>query len=85
MQDFRILEVVSQTRIKGTLREDQYTFSIISRLVLLRMKSVSERSWQRNLKHIFYSVTPPPPGNRFFYGVMWKNIVERLDVAIYIY
>jgi hypothetical protein len=30
--------------MKGTLHEDKYTFSIISRLVFLRMKNISDKS-----------------------------------------
>jgi hypothetical protein len=32
----------NQTRIRGTSHEDQYTFIIVSRSALLRMKSVSD-------------------------------------------
>jgi len=34
----------NQTRIKGALHEDQYTFSIMSGSVLLRMKNISNKS-----------------------------------------
>jgi len=36
--------IKNQTRIKGTLHEDQFTFLIMSRLTLLRMKIVSDKS-----------------------------------------
>jgi hypothetical protein len=36
------------TRITGTLHEDQYTFLIISRSILLRMKNVSDKSCREN-------------------------------------
>jgi len=39
-----------QTKIAGSLHEDQYTFSIISRLVILRMKNVSDASCTENRK-----------------------------------
>jgi hypothetical protein len=34
----------NRTRIRGTLNEDQYTFLIISRSILLRMRIVSDKS-----------------------------------------
>ena len=45
----------NQTKIKGTLHEDQYTFFITCRLVLLRIKSVSDISCKetRNTRFIF--------------------------------
>jgi len=36
------------TRIKWTLREDQYIFLIISRYILLRMRNVSDASCREN-------------------------------------
>jgi len=33
-----------QTRIKGTLHKDQYTFSIISRSIFIRMKNMPDKS-----------------------------------------
>jgi len=44
----------NRAKINGTLHEDQYVFSIISRSVLLRMKNVSEKKLYRNYKHTFY-------------------------------
>jgi len=35
-------------RISGTVHEDQYTFLIISRSVLLRMKNISDKSCREN-------------------------------------
>ena len=62
----------------GTLHEDQYTFLIISRSVLLRMRNVSDKSCRENRNTYFVST------NFFFsfenctvYEIMWKNIVER--------
>jgi hypothetical protein len=43
-----------KTRVIGTLREDQYTFLIIYRSVLLRIRNVSEESCRKKSKHIFY-------------------------------
>jgi len=37
----------------GTLREDQYTFVIISRSVLFRMKSVWDKSCRENQNTLF--------------------------------
>jgi len=42
------------TRITGTSHEDQYTFVIISRPVLLRMRNVSDKIVERNSKRTFY-------------------------------
>jgi len=35
-------------RINGTVHEDQYTFVIISRSVLLRMRNISDESCREN-------------------------------------
>ena len=60
----------------GTVHEDQYTFLIISRSVLLRMRNVSDKSCTENQNTHFVF-------NNFFffenyaiYEIMWKNIVE---------
>jgi len=37
-----------RTRITGSLHEDQYTFFIVSRSVLLRMRNVSDKSCREN-------------------------------------
>jgi len=43
--------------MSGTLREDQYTFCITSRSVLLRMKNVSDRNCRENRNtHFEFSV-----------------------------
>ena len=60
----------------GTLHEDQYTILIVSRSVLLRTKSVSDKSCRENqntnftYNNFFFK-------NRTVYEIMWKNIVER--------
>ena len=45
----------NRTRITGTLHEDQYTFSITSRSVLLRRESISDKSCRetRNKHFVF--------------------------------
>jgi len=58
----------------GTLHEDQYTFIIISHLVILRMRNVLEKSCRENLNTHFISVTFFK--NHIVYEIMWKNIVE---------
>ena len=45
-KNFKFL--LNTTRSNGTLHEDQYTFLIISRLILLRMKNVSDESCREN-------------------------------------
>ena len=60
----------------GTLREDQYTFSIISCSVLLIMRNISDTGCRENqnthfmINTIFFSKILP------FYEVIWKNTVE---------
>ena len=65
------------TRITGTLHEaDRYTFLIISRSVLLRMRNVSDKSCGENQNTHFVF-------NNFFlrksclFEIMWRNMVER--------
>jgi len=50
-----------QTKIAGTSHEDQHTFSIISRSVILRMKNVSDTSCteNRNTWVMFSNFFPP--------------------------
>jgi hypothetical protein len=69
----------------GTLNEDGYTFFIISRSVLLRMRIVSDKSFKVNQKTHFVSRTFFFPENRVTYEIMWKNIVEpsRPQVTIW--
>jgi hypothetical protein len=44
------------TRITGTLHEDHQTFFIISRLILLRMRNVSDKSCRENQNtHFMFS------------------------------
>jgi hypothetical protein len=62
------------TRIKGTLHEYHYTFTIKSRLIL-RMRNISDRNCITNQKkccvfnNFFYE-------NRVAYEIMWKNVVQ---------
>jgi len=65
--------------MKGTLHEGQYTFLIISRSIVLRVKHVSDKSCTENPNTHF---TFDNRGffffeNRAVYEIMWKNIVER--------
>jgi hypothetical protein len=59
------------TRIKGTLHADRYTFSIMSRSVLLRMKNVSVKSCRetRNTHFVFNNFFFFE--NRAVYEIMW--------------
>ena len=45
--------VKNMPRITGTLHEDRYTFLIISRSVLLRMRNVSDKSCRENQNKYF--------------------------------
>jgi len=48
--------------ITGTLHEDQNTFLIISRSILLRMRNVSDKSCRENRNtHFVFNSTPPSP------------------------
>jgi hypothetical protein len=60
------------TRIVDTLHEDQYTFFIISRLVLLRMKNISNKCYRENqttyfIFGIFFLE------NHAIYEIMWTG------------
>ena len=60
-------------RITGTLHEDRYTFLIISRSVLLRMRNVSDKIC-REKTHFMFNI--PPPENRAVYETIWKNMEQ---------
>ena len=64
------------TRITGTLHEDQYTFCIISRSFLLRMRNVSDiiRTEYQNTLFVFRISFLE---NRAVYEIMSKNILGR--------
>jgi hypothetical protein len=70
------------TRITGTLLEDRYTFLIISRSVLLRVRNVSDKS-HREKTHILCSINFYPPKHAF-YEIIWKNMVQpdRSQMAV---
>ena len=61
----------------GTLHEDRYTFLIISRSFLLRMKNVSDKICRENqITHsIVNNIFLGGGGYCFVYVIMWKNIV----------
>ena len=42
----------------GNLHEDQYTVLIMSHLILLRLRNVSDKSCRANKKHIFSNFFP---------------------------
>ena len=60
--------------MNGNLREDRYTFSIISHSVLLKMKNVSDKSCRetRNTHFMFSNFLEI----RVVYEIMWEHIVE---------
>jgi len=66
----------------GTLHEDQYTFLIISRSVIPRMRNVSDKICREDQNtHFVFS-------NFFFETsavdeIMWKNMVESVDNMAY--
>jgi hypothetical protein len=59
---------------QGTLHDDEYTFLIISRSVLLRMRNVSDKSCteQQNTHIVFNNFSPQSCS---VYEKMWKNMV----------
>jgi len=59
----------NRSRITGTLHEDQYTFMIISRSILIRMRNVSDKVSTETKTHILGSIT-------FFFASyrLWDNM-----------
>jgi len=65
------------TRKSRTVHEaDQHTFSIISRSVLLRRKSIADKSCResQNTHFVFNNIFSSE--NRVVYEIMWQNMVE---------
>ena len=75
----------NQTRITGNLSEDRYTFLIISRSILLRMRTVSKKKnvVEKIKTLILCSITFFE--NHAMYEIMTKNTVEhgRPQMAIW--
>ena len=67
-------------RITGTLRDDQYTSTLITipRSVLLRIRNISDKSCRENQNTHFKSnnFPPLPPDILTVYELMHKNIVQ---------
>ena len=61
--------------MKFTLREERYTFLIIYRSFLLRMRYISDRSCREYQNTRFLFNTFSPPENHAFYEVMCRNII----------
>jgi hypothetical protein len=61
------------TRITGTLHEDKYTLLIISRLVLPKIKNVTDED-EEIKTHILYAMTFSE--NNAVCEIMWKNTVQ---------
>jgi len=59
----------------GTLHEDQYTFLIISRWILLRMRTVSDKTCREN-QNTHFVFNNPPPENRAVYKILWENMED---------
>jgi len=62
-------------KITGTLHEDQYTFLIISRSIILRIRNVSDKICRenQNTHFVFSNFPPPPPPSRAVHKIMWGN------------
>ena len=71
---FKLYQI--RTIITGTLHEDQYTFFIISRSIILIMRNLPDRICRENqtthfiFNNLFFSK------NCAIFEIMWKNIVE---------
>ena len=63
-------------RITFTLHEDQQTFLIISRSMLLRLTNISDKFVEKIKTHILCLVTFFWFENRAFYEITWINIVQ---------
>jgi predicted metallopeptidase len=70
---FKFLSNVS--RITATLHEDLCTLMIIRRSVLLRMRSVRDKTVGKIKTYIFGSILFFFE-NRAVYGIMWENMAE---------
>ena len=64
------------TRTTGTLHEDVFTFMKISRSVLLRMRSVLDKSYRQNQNTHFVFNNIFFPKIRAVYEIMSKNMVK---------
>jgi len=60
----------------GTLHTDRYTFLIISRSLLLRMRNVSDKICREN-QNTHFVFSNYFQKNRAVYDIMWENILER--------
>ena len=63
------------SRIMGTLHKDQYTFLIVTRAILLRMRNVSNISYREN-QNTYFNFNNFFSENRVVYDIMWKNTVD---------
>jgi hypothetical protein len=57
----------------GTSYEDQYTFFIISRSIILITRNISDKSCRENQSIYLMIRNPLPPENRAVYEIMWKH------------
>jgi hypothetical protein len=71
--------------MSGTLHEDLCTFMIISRLILLRMRNVTDKSYREDQNTHFIFKTYSFSENRAVYDIMWKNMAQsdRPQMIIY--
>jgi len=62
------------TRLRATLLEDHYTFMIISRSVLLKMRNDSDKRHRKiQNTHFVLNNSPRPPDSCAVYEAMWKG------------
>jgi hypothetical protein len=66
----------SNKRIAGTLHEDQYTYMIVNRLVLLRMRNFSDINCTENQNTHFIFNKGVFPENLAVREIMWTNTLE---------
>ena len=67
----------NRTRLNGTLHEDQCTFLITSRSILLIIKNASDESCREN-KNTHFMFNNYFIEIRAVYEIMWKDVVERV-------
>ena len=68
-------------KTKGTVHENFFTFMTISRCILHRTTSVSDKSCRENQNtHLMLSISPPPENPAIYeIGLMSKNTLQPKD------
>jgi hypothetical protein len=69
----------------GTLHEDRYTFFIISRTLLLKMRNVSDKICKKNQNTYFMFNNFFFFENRTAYEIMWKRFIASVRLQMIIW